>query len=103
MPVDGVLDCTAVNQLTFRDLLLVQRFINYVRHCFNNELRRRFVAERTLVVNSLVPVFTEPALREALGMMLDEHKVAAAIQLLTWNSLSQTVFDVMYQPVIASH
>jgi len=103
MPVDGVLECSVSGKLTFRDLLILQRFINVIRYFFNQELKQRFMEERTLVINSLVPVFKRAALARFLGMMIDEQKVAEAIQFLTWASQSQTVFDVMYQPVIEAH
>jgi hypothetical protein len=103
MPVDDVLNCSVVDALTLRDLLLLQRLINFVRYYINCELRRRFVTERTLVVNSLVPVFPEATLARVIGMMLEPEKVPAALRLLVWESESKKVFDLMYQPVIVSH
>ena len=103
VPVDQLLESPACDGLTFRDLFILQRFIGFVRTWINLDLKDRFVSERALVVNSLVPVFKTELLARVLAMALPENKVGPALRLLTWSPESKNVFDVIYQPLVVAH
>lgn len=99
-PLDDLLEFELAAGLTVWDVLKAQRLINNVRWHMANFLLPELSKRPGVVVQSLVPHFTDRTFEALLGESLGKEKVGALIELLVWKPEDSRVFDVQYQPII---
>lgn len=92
-----------IDDITFWDLLKVQRFFNilrwYIVSHFNSVLNEDYIKQIPLVLQSILSRFTDEKLIEGLKEIVGEAKAVKIVDLLTWKP-NDKVFDIQYQPML---
>jgi hypothetical protein len=98
--VNDLLNFEVVSNLTFRDILYVHRLFNFFRYIFSKYLEKHIVDDPKIVFRSLLPVYGKDNLLEILEILIGKEKAGLYLDLFSWNSKKNTLFDIQYRPII---
>ncbi len=87
-------------KLTIIDVIKFQRLVRliywtYEKFIFDNDLK-----DSELFLQSVLPVYTGSKLTKFLEYIYGEEKAKSLIELLSWKTSSQSVFDLQSSPII---
>jgi hypothetical protein len=99
-PVEDLLQHEFAPNLRFWDIVKVQRLFNFIRLYSSHRLLDLVDSRKDLLLQSMVPTFTDDELQEILAFVVEKEKVAGIMGFLSWAPGSKTMFDVQYQPII---
>jgi hypothetical protein len=97
---DELLSFEFAPHVSLWDLLKVQRLFNFMRFYLSHRVLGLRNSRPQVLLQSMVPAFTDSKLRQLLGFVVPEFKVSALIKFLSWDPGSDGHFDVQYQPII---
>ena len=89
------------NKLTFFDIIKVHRFFYMIKTFFCTHLETYLESNPILVYRSILPVYKDEDFENLLSnFVLDEEKVSDFIEIFSWFSGEDKIFDLQYRPLI---
>jgi hypothetical protein len=86
--------------LSVFDTIKFQRIFLFLFFCFREYIESQKLWKSKLFWRSILPVFTKDELNDFLCIFFDANKSTKIIELLSWNSKSNQIFDVQTFPLI---
>ncbi|WP_419176218.1 hypothetical protein [Desulfosediminicola sp.] len=97
---DQILTVNIYNNLTILDIVKFQRFIRLLHWSFETFIDDCDLRESNLLLESIIPVFSSLEFKNILEELFGKEKSESLIELLSWDSTSDQIFDLQYSPII---
>ena len=98
--LNELLQFKVCDNLTFKDIIVVDRLFNFLRIIFSKYLDKHLKDEPEIVFRSIVPVFQKDYLITLIATVVEKETAETYLDLFTWDENKKQLFDLQYRPII---